>query len=113
MLAKPGVLLEGTHPWLIYAAQVYDWLHRQSGFGEATVTGGQEAAPGRARDTLHPTGQALDFRIWQIPAGQRRLFVQLLQYWLGQAFDVVLERDHIHVELSPAALAYLDLVPTG
>lgn len=107
MDVKPGVLIEGLHPWLNYAAQVFDYAHQLAGYGEATITGGREPAPGRARDTLHPWGGALDFRLWAVPVASRLAFRDLLRYWLGPAFDVVLESNHYHIELSPAALAYL------
>lgn len=107
MQVKAGVILEGVHPWLSYAAQVFDYAHRLAGFGEATITGGREDAPGRVHATQHPRGTALDFRLWAVPAGTRLAFRDLLRYWLGPAFDVVLESDHYHIELSPAAIAYL------
>lgn len=107
MQVKPGVILEGLHPWLAYAAQVFDYAHRLAGFGEATITGGLESAPERVSSTLHPHGMALDFRLWAVPASSRLAFRDLLRYWLGPAFDVVLESNHYHIELSPAAVAYL------
>lgn len=42
-------------------------------------------------------GQALDLRIWNLPDPQRT--ANELQRELGADYDVVLESDHIHVEM--------------
>lgn len=111
MLVKAGVLLSDTHPWIQYAAAVVDWLHRAHGYGRATITGGQEGAdhagPGRVLRTQHPGGTALDFRTWALQRPND--FVAMLRQALGPAFDVVLEPDHLHVELSDLALDFLGL----
>lgn len=46
----------------------------------------------------HYIGEAVDIRTFHMFAEDRRLFVSRLQSILGSGFDVVLEKDHIHVE---------------
>lgn len=46
----------------------------------------------------HYEGLALDLRIYYFTAAQIRLVVKMLKSLLGCAYDVVLEKDHIHVE---------------
>ena len=50
--------------------------------------------------TLHHKGLALDLRTWTL--GDRKSYVASeLQRTLGEAYDVVLEVDHIHMEYDP------------
>lgn len=105
MRIKAGADLNGVHFMLWYAAAVFDALHQQQGFGEAYVTSGRDIALGRVSNTLHADGGALDFRRWQIPSGRMPAFLAQLRQHLGPAFEVILEDDHIHVELAPWAAA--------
>jgi len=97
-LVKSGVNLNGVHFMLWYAVAVYDYLRLANGLREGTITGGRESAPGRVKDTLHPSGRAVDLRTNDIPANVRQPLANELQRSLGDVFDVVLESDHIHVE---------------
>ena len=47
--------------------------------------------------TLHHKGLALDLRTWTL-GGREGEVAKALQEALGEAYDVVLEVDHIHVE---------------
>lgn len=104
MKIKSGADVNGLHYLLWYAAAVADYLHQAYGFGEATITSGLDGADsiGAARVTFsdHPLGRAFDLRFWNIPAASRLAFAQALQQTLGGTFRVVLESDHIHVELA-------------
>lgn len=113
MKALPGVQLAGVHPWMLAAAGIVDESLDYYGWGRAVITGGREPAPGRVRDTLHPAGMALDFRFWMVPEFLRLAYADMLRYFLGEAFQVHVEKNHYHIELSPAALAYLGLGPGG
>ena len=48
--------------------------------------------------SLHYSGLALDFRTRDIPIELRQSFSNKVKMALGQEFDVVLEKDHLHVE---------------
>jgi hypothetical protein len=50
----------------------------------------------------HYTGDALDWRIWESDAaGVTGSILGELQYYLGSDYDVILEKDHIHIEYDP------------
>jgi hypothetical protein len=114
MRIKAGVQLDGVHFMLWYAAALADWVRQYLGYGEATLTGGREPAdyfgPARVRATLHPGGYALDFRTNDLPGGS---LGDAAQQWAGTlaaalrpaGFDVVLERDHVHIEYQPPVQA--------
>ena len=53
------------------------------------------------KDSKHYTGHALDLRIFHLKPEQVQPVVQGLQKLLGEDFDIILERDHIHVEFDP------------
>lgn len=106
MLVKPGVQLNGVHYMLWYAAAIWDYILTNNGLPQGTITGGIEGAdpvgPARVSGTKHPWGFALDFRTRDLPSHLLPDLAQLLRRTLGPAFDVVLESDHIHVELAGA-----------
>lgn len=108
MLVKSGVMLSGVHPYLWYAAAVVDLVRLNNGLGEGMITGGREGAdafgPARVKGSLHPAGKALDFRTRDIAVQDIPAFVAALREALGPYFDVILEPDHINVELSRQGL---------
>jgi len=53
--------------------------------------------------SLHYEGRALDFRTRDIPSALLSSFHAKVKSALGNEFDVVLERDHLHVEYQPKA----------
>lgn len=63
------------------------------------VTAGTDGVHGK--QSKHYSGKALDFRIRDLTAEQRDTLVQLCQESLIKGHDVVLEHDHLHVELDP------------
>lgn len=55
-----------------------------------------------ASGSLHYSGDALDLRRWDADAkGVTNSVVSELIWYLGDDYDVILERDHIHVEFDP------------
>lgn len=102
MRIKAGVVVDGMHYAVMLAAVLYDWLRQENGLGEGTLTGGREPAAGRVKGTLHPGGRAVDLRTNDLPGGaggeHARELAQVLAQQLGRQYDVVLERDHVHVE---------------
>ena len=49
----------------------------------------------------HYVGGAADLRIWFFNNAEKRIAVKQLKTYLGVGYDVVLEKDHIHVEYDP------------
>lgn len=78
---------------LVVAASVYSEL----GNVDTLVTSGAEGQ--HMAGSLHYVGLALDLRL-PSPATVARV-VALLKDALGPQYDVVLEKDHIHVEFDP------------
>lgn len=62
-------------------------------------TSGEDSVHG-AR-SLHPSGNAADLRTFHIPEPLRQGFTTGLAVALGVEYDVVLEKDHIHMEYDP------------
>ena len=55
-------------------------------------------------ESLHYENQAYDIRIWNIIGSVKagaRAWAERMQVALGDDYDVLLERDHIHVEYDP------------
>ena len=51
------------------------------------------------KNSLHYTGSAVDFTVGQV--ADRKMFVAELRARLGEAYDVIDEGTHIHVEYQP------------
>jgi hypothetical protein len=108
---KPGVVLNGLHPLMWIAAGYWDWLRQAYGYTAATITGGREgpdAGPATASrlagTDAHARGEALDLRTNDLPGGSTGSVVvalaQGLEDALGSDFRVVIEGDHLHVQLN-------------
>lgn len=78
---------------------VVDSVFRRVGVMEAVVT---SVCDGRHMlGSKHYEGLAADFRISHVFPGSVPKIVSELKADLGAEFDVVLEKDHIHVEYDP------------
>lgn len=95
MLLKPGVdisrLRRMTRRGLSVSYAVYA-ADKQEIVITSTFEG--QHSPG----SLHYANQAFDVRL---PTGNRDTMMENLKKALGSAFDVVLERTHIHIEYDP------------
>jgi hypothetical protein len=67
---------------------------------ELTITSGTDGKhmPG----SKHYTGEALDIRTSNLTRTNRERVLVALKGRLGPQYDVVLEKDHIHVEYDPS-----------
>ncbi len=94
---KIGVKLRGLTPEMLLAIVVVEGAYADLGY-DTIIT---SACDGRhSRGSLHYVGLAVDFRTRHI--GSDRLKVTgKIKDRLGLEYDVVLERDHIHVEYQP------------
>lgn len=100
MLTKPNVILYGLsgimRPVLIEAERIYkDHGH----FDGVIVTSGLDGV--HSAGSLHYYGLALDFGIHPFTSPIVDRIVVDLRLALGNSYDVVLEKDHIHVEYDP------------
>jgi len=64
-----------------------------------TITSLQDGV--RGRGSLHSKGLAFDVRIWGISRTRQRKIKKELEVELGGRYDVILEKDHIHIEVDP------------
>jgi hypothetical protein len=95
---KTGVKMEGVQPEIVLALCVADAVLRSKGFDlvVTSIADGKHSA-----NSLHYSGRAADVRSRDIPVGERHAVREALEFALGQEFDVVLEKDHYHIELDP------------
>lgn len=95
---KIGVMLRGLTPQTLLAIQVAEGVYADFGH-ETIVTSVCDGV--HSRGSLHYVGLAVDFRTRHLAAGDNFKVAGELKDRLGLEFDVVLERDHIHVEYQP------------
>jgi hypothetical protein len=89
-----SVNIDGLKTEIVSKFADIDHVFKQFGV-EAVATSGKDGVHGR--NSKHYEGLALDLRTWHV-LGK---VVELLKQTLGEGYDVVLEKDHIHVEYDP------------
>lgn len=94
MQLKAGVRLLGLRPELVVALIAANDVWRAQGV-ELVVTSCIDGV--HSRSSAHYTGRALDFRIHNLPDPAKA--VAALKAALGEDFDVILESDHVHLEI--------------
>jgi hypothetical protein len=94
---KEGVNLEGVSWRMFYAACVAEEIYKKHGV-ECVITSANDGKHGDK--TLHHKGLALDLRTWNLNGREAYVTADIKQA-LGPGYDVVLERDHIHMEYDP------------
>lgn len=98
MQLKQGAQIRGMRPEMAIALVVIESAFAKQG-EHLVITSGTDGThmPG----SCHYKGLAVDIRLPSNPENASVL-VQRLKLWLPQSeFDVVLEKDHIHVEFDP------------
>jgi hypothetical protein len=99
MRTKANVTLLGLHPMMQIANAEANVMFEIRGY-ELLITGAVEF--GHSVTSLHPYGRACDYRTNHLPTEQmKKDIVTDLANKLGPAYDVILEKDHIHVEFDP------------
>lgn len=91
MTIKPGVQMRTMCPQILLAILEADRI-LEGALVVTSVSDGKHS-PG----SLHYVGHACDLRL----PSQPHDFVDELRSALGDEFDVVLEKDHVHVEWQP------------
>lgn len=99
MKIKEGVSLKKLQPQMTPVMIIADCEYRNYG-SEAVITSGDDSHDGK--NSLHNDGLALDFRIKNLHTYEAAVEVKrAIKNALGAQYDVVLEKDHIHVEFDP------------
>jgi hypothetical protein len=96
---KKGVKIKGVQPELMLAAQIVDGIYSSYNNSECVITAARDGT--HMTKSFHYVGYALDFRIRHIPEGWRDKLYRDICRALGDEFDVVLEKTHVHVEFDP------------
>ena len=82
-------------PQLVMLLPVIDQIYHDEYNTELVITSGKDGI--HKQGSLHYEGKAVDLRIWNIWDS----LIARLKKELGPDFDVVLEKDHIHLEWDP------------
>ncbi len=98
MIIKPGVRVFGIRPEMILVLMIADKIYDEYGF-DLRWTGSMEGK--HSRGSLHYIGAAIDLGIIDIQKAVLDDIFNDLNISLGDDYDVVLEKDHIHVEFQP------------
>ncbi|QQX80840.1 hypothetical protein JK628_02910 [Shewanella sp. KX20019] len=98
-LKDKSVNPNGMRPELVFALMMADQVYSEYGV-EMVVTSINDAR--HSKTSLHYSGQAADLRIFNLPDGKsHEVLSKIKGKLLNDAFDVVLESDHIHLEFQP------------
>ena len=98
MQLKTGVKLRGLQPELLLALIVADGIYKKYFARDLVVTSVTDGC--HKVGSKHFVGQAADLRLWGLE-GRVESIVSALVAALGEDFDVVPEKDHIHLEYDP------------
>jgi hypothetical protein len=98
MKLKPGVNPLGIRPELLVGLMAAAAVYTRHGF-DLTITSLVDGT--HSQQSLHYAGQAADLRIWGINPVLLAQMVREINDALGADYDVILERDHIHLEYQP------------
>lgn len=94
---------DGLKPQLWFGLNVIGSLQKLLGGPDLTVTHTTDGVHA-VTNSLHYSGAAADLRIYDVPAQIVQKVIELAKKVLSPlGFDVVLEKDHIHVEYDPKA----------
>jgi len=100
MIFKKGVKVAGIQPEimcaLMVAERVYFERGRPEGVTVTAVTDGKHMTGSK-----HYIGQAVDLRTFYFSVDVQHSIVTDLKIRLTDEFDVVLEKDHLHLEYDP------------
>jgi hypothetical protein len=94
---KQGVDLRGVRPEMILSWPIMATVFAKYGY-ETVIT---SVCDGEHKSLVHPVGLGTDYRTWDIPREEQEKIVEDAQKALGESYDVVLEKDHIHTEFDP------------
>ena len=94
MKLKDGVSLKDVSWRMFHAAVIAEAIYRKYGV-DLVITSANDGKHGP--NTLHHKGLALDLRTWTL-GGREAQVAEELKAALGEEYDVVLEKDHIHLE---------------
>lgn len=96
MLLKPGVDISHLKPPIRKKLNTLDQIVLKITNSEMVIT--ETRCTGHMPSSLHYADLAIDIRL---PPSNPGLLVNAIKEALGQDYDVILEKDHIHIEYDP------------
>ena len=97
---KSGVKLSGLRQEMLHAIDVCSSIFDESGIAFVITS----AKDGKHSDySLHYKGFAIDVRVWEIQ-DEIVAYCQKIGHQLGKDYQVLNEKDHIHIEYDPKRL---------
>ena len=94
MLVKLGVDISRLKRETRRVLPIVEYIYWKYAKEEAVITSTYEGNHGPG--SLHYANQAVDFRLSKIP-----IATEIFKKDLGAGFDIVLEKDHLHIEFDP------------
>lgn len=98
---KSGVRVRGLQPEILLAVMIAAEIFEKRG-RSLVVTSFVDGV--HSENSLHYEGLAVDMRTRDMAATEQKIVSGQVKEALGECYDVVLEADHLHVELSPLGL---------
>lgn len=96
---KSSARITGVRPETLFAIRVAEGVFQDRSLGLMTITSCTDGkhSPG----SRHYTGGAFDIRTRDIPKDQWQIVAGDIRERIGIEYDVVVEKDHIHIEHDP------------
>lgn len=98
MKVKPGANYDGLTGDMKRACEIIDRVYERYDY-VCVLTSGKDGEHGEG--SLHYEGRAGDFRNRQMPAENKGIVATDCRKELGNDFEVILEKTHMHVEHDP------------
>ena len=101
ILVKPGVVFTQLRKEIYSILPILDSVFEEEGLN-CVITSAEDGK--HMRWSKHDEGLALDLRVFHMTKDQRHLVVDSLRNLLNRPrhmYDIVLEKDHIHIEHDP------------
>jgi len=95
---KAGAQVNGIRPEILLALMVVNEVYANHGI-LCVITEGTGSKHGIG--SLHYVGLAVDLRTRDMPGTLQVQVTDIIRERLGKQYDVVLEKDHIHIEFQP------------
>lgn len=99
IVMKTGVKFHNMDENICKAVYICDDVYQRFAADGVVITSARDGT--HMQNSLHYQGKAVDLRIWTVPTHQHNLLVAAIKDSVGPDFDVVLEKDHIHLEYDP------------
>lgn len=98
MKLKEGVKLNGLQPQIVLAMQIVNSIYNKN-LHELVITSVSDGL--HKQDSKHYQGMGFDCRTKEIKGRRSLDILNDCRDALGDDFDVILEKDHLHVEYDP------------